>query len=125
MARSRRSSRGSSRREIEEAAFRLAAGGREGERVIVGVNRYVEDDAEPSSSTGSTWRSSEASASAPRPVRAERNAGDAADAALAEVRRVAETDENLLPAIREALRARCTVGEVCDVLRELWGTYDR
>ena len=29
-----------------------------------------------------------------------------------------------IPALREALRARCTVGEICSVLRELWGTYD-
>jgi methylmalonyl-CoA mutase N-terminal domain/subunit len=49
---------------------------------------------------------------------------DAAASALVEVRRVAETDENLLPALREALRARCTVGEICGALRELWGTYD-
>ena len=33
-------------------------------------------------------------------------------------------DENLLPPMREALRARCTVGEICGVLREEWGTYD-
>jgi methylmalonyl-CoA mutase, N-terminal domain len=56
-------------------------------------------------------------------VRAERD-GAAAVSALAEVRRVAETDGNLLPPMREALRARCTVGEICGVLRELWGTYD-
>ena len=41
-----------------------------------------------------------------------------------EVGRVAQTDANLLPALREALRSRCTVGEICDTLRELWGTYD-
>jgi methylmalonyl-CoA mutase N-terminal domain/subunit len=56
-------------------------------------------------------------------VRAERD-GDAATRSLAEVRVAAETDTNLLPPIREALRARCTVGEICGVLRELWGTYD-
>jgi methylmalonyl-CoA mutase, N-terminal domain len=56
-------------------------------------------------------------------VRAERDAAAAA-AAIDEVRRVAETDENLLPAMREALRARCTIGEICGALRELWGTYD-
>jgi methylmalonyl-CoA mutase N-terminal domain/subunit len=56
-------------------------------------------------------------------VRAERDA-DAAVAALAEVRRVAAGEENLLVPMREALRARCTVGEICGVLRELWGTYD-
>jgi methylmalonyl-CoA mutase N-terminal domain/subunit len=40
------------------------------------------------------------------------------------VGRIAATDANLLPALREALRAQCTVGEICGVLRELWGTYD-
>ena len=50
--------------------------------------------------------------------------GAAALPALEEVRRVAATDENLLSPMREALRAGCTVGEICGALRELWGTYD-
>jgi hypothetical protein len=56
-------------------------------------------------------------------VRAERDDA-AASSALDEVTRVASSDENLLPAMREALRAGCTVGEICAALRELWGTYD-
>ena len=56
-------------------------------------------------------------------MRAERNA-DAAAAALDEVRRVARGRGNLLLPMREALRARCTIGEICSELREHWGTYD-
>jgi methylmalonyl-CoA mutase N-terminal domain/subunit len=56
-------------------------------------------------------------------IRAERS-HEAAAAALEEVRRVAVGDTNLLPAMREALRSRCTVGEICGMLREEWGTYD-
>jgi methylmalonyl-CoA mutase N-terminal domain/subunit len=56
-------------------------------------------------------------------VRAERD-GTAAETALAEVRRVAAGDGNLLPPMRDALRARCTVGEICGALREVFGTYD-
>ena len=56
-------------------------------------------------------------------VRAQRDP-ETAEAALTEVRRTAETEANLLPPIREALRARSTVGEICNVLREIWGTYD-
>jgi methylmalonyl-CoA mutase N-terminal domain/subunit len=56
-------------------------------------------------------------------VRAERDAA-AAQAALGEVRRVAGGAENLLPPMREALRARCTVGEICNVLRDEFGTHD-
>jgi methylmalonyl-CoA mutase N-terminal domain/subunit len=38
---------------------------------------------------------------------------------------MAETDANLLPALREGLAARATIGELCGALRELWGTYDQ
>jgi methylmalonyl-CoA mutase N-terminal domain/subunit len=49
-----------------------------------------------------------------------------AEQSLARVREAAvRTDENLLPPLREALRAHCTIGELCGVLREEWGTYDR
>jgi methylmalonyl-CoA mutase N-terminal domain/subunit len=57
-------------------------------------------------------------------VRAERNAHEAA-AALARVREAARGTENLLPSVREALRARSTIGEICGVLREEWGEYDK
>jgi len=56
-------------------------------------------------------------------VRAERDAG-AAETTLAAVRAAAEGDANLLVPMRDALRARCTIGEICGTLRELWGTYD-
>jgi methylmalonyl-CoA mutase N-terminal domain/subunit len=56
-------------------------------------------------------------------VRAERNADDAA-ATIAKVRETARGETNLLPPMREALRARCTVGEICEALREEWGMYD-
>ena len=40
------------------------------------------------------------------------------------VRRVAAGTENLLPAMRKALRARCTIGEICEELRAEFSTYD-
>jgi methylmalonyl-CoA mutase N-terminal domain/subunit len=39
------------------------------------------------------------------------------------LRKAAEGRDNVLYPMREALRARATVGEVCDALREIWGTY--
>ena len=58
-----------------------------------------------------------------RRLRAERDAA-AAEAALGRVREAARGDANLLIPIREALAAHATVGEVCDALREEFGTYD-
>jgi methylmalonyl-CoA mutase N-terminal domain/subunit len=110
-------------REIEDAAYRYTQQVESGERVIVGVSRYVEDETEhvelhrldPEGERRQIERTAK--------VRAERNP-DAAAATLAEVRRVAETDENLLPAMREALQARCTIGEICNELRSVFGMYD-
>ena len=58
-------------------------------------------------------------------LRAERDQG-AVDAALAELRKAAESDAgtaNVLYPMKDALRARATVGEVCNALREVWGAY--
>jgi methylmalonyl-CoA mutase, N-terminal domain len=109
--------------EVETAAFRYQQQVESGERVIVGVNRFVEhehEDVELQRIDPETERRQHERTAR---VRAERNA-DAANAALGEVRRVASGDGNLLPALREALRAYCTIGEICDELRDLWGTYD-
>src|SRR5207245_6452325 len=55
-------------------------------------------------------------------LRAERDAGRV-PAALQGVRQAAEGTANLLPPMREALRAYATIGEVCGVLRDVFGEY--
>ena len=111
-------------REIEEAAYAYARGVESGERPIVGVNVHEEADEERVElhrvDAASERRQLERTAR----VRSERSP-EAAAAAVDEVRRVAAGEGNLLVPMREALRARCTIGEVCGALRELWGTYDR
>jgi methylmalonyl-CoA mutase N-terminal domain/subunit len=109
--------------EIEKSAFSYQQQVESGERVIVGVNRFHEAEDEeielhrldPAAERRQLERTAR--------VRAERNADETA-AALARVRETALGDGNLLPPMRDALRARCTVGELCGVLREEWGTYD-
>ncbi|HET8874431.1 MAG TPA: methylmalonyl-CoA mutase family protein [Gaiellaceae bacterium] len=110
-------------REIEDAAFRYQESVEAGRRVIVGVNRYQEHDSEPIELHELDPEAEKRQLERTARVRAERDA-DAAERALAEVRRVARGDENLLLPMREALRARCTVGEICEVLREEFGTFD-
>ena len=109
--------------EIEHSAFEWQEQVERGERVIVGVNRYAEDEEErvelhrldPESERRQVERTAR--------VRAERNA-EGALRALAAVRQAALGEGNLLPPMREALRARCTVGEICETLRAEWGMYD-
>ena len=109
--------------EIEQAAFAWQQQVETGERVIVGVNRFAEDEEtavelhrlDPEAERRQLERTAR--------VRAERNTDDAVRA-LAAVRETARGDANLLPPMREALRVHCTVGEICETLREEWGMYD-
>ncbi len=109
--------------EIDGSAFRYQSEIEAGERVVVGVNRFAEHEGERVELLAVDPEGERRQRERTARVRAERNE-EAATGALAEVRRVAESDANVLPAMREALRARCTVGEICGLLRELWGTYD-
>jgi methylmalonyl-CoA mutase, N-terminal domain len=115
--------RGFVQREIEEAAYRYAKQLEEGERAVVGVNRFVEEESESIELHRIDPESERRQLERTARVRAERNAEEAA-AALAEVRRVARGEANLLVPMREALRVHCTIGEICNELREEFGTYD-
>ena len=110
-------------REIEDSAFRYQQEVESGERVIVGVNRYEEAEGEDVELQRIDPAAEQRQLERTARVRAERDAA-AAQAALEEVRRVARGTENLLPAMREALRVRCTVGEISSVLRDEFGMFD-
>ncbi len=109
--------------EIEQAAFRYQQEIESGERVIVGVNKFAEDESErvellridPAAERRQLGRTAK--------VRSERNREEAVRT-LAAVREAARGETNLLPPMREALKARCTIGEICEELRSEWGTYD-
>jgi methylmalonyl-CoA mutase N-terminal domain/subunit len=109
--------------EIEQAAFEWQRQIEAGERVIVGVNRFAEEEQDPIELHRLDPESERRQVERTARVRAERSAEEAAGA-LEEVRRVARGEENLLVPMREALRARCTVGEISGALREEFGTYD-
>jgi methylmalonyl-CoA mutase, N-terminal domain len=114
---------GFTQHEIEEAAFEHERQVGAGEKVIVGVNRFAEGDEEPIELHHLDPEAERRQAERTRRVRAQRDSG-AAQAAIARVREVARGAENLLPPMREALAASCTVGEICEGLRAELGTYD-
>src|SRR5438093_307945 len=109
--------------EIERAAFEFQRQVEAGERVIVGVNAFEEESGERIELLQIDPAAEQRQLERTARVRAERNPEEAS-AALADVREAARGDANLLPPLREALRARCTVGEICEALREEWGMYD-
>jgi methylmalonyl-CoA mutase, N-terminal domain len=114
---------GFTQHEIEEAAFEYERQVEAGERLIVGVNRFAEAEEEAIELHSLDPEAERRQMERTQRVRTERDAG-AAEAALMRLREAARGDENLLPAMREALAAMCTVGEICAALREEFGTYD-
>jgi methylmalonyl-CoA mutase N-terminal domain/subunit len=108
--------------EIEAAAYEWTASLENGSRKIVGVNAFADGGEgrielhrlDPAAERRQIERTAR--------VRAGRDPGAAA-AAMGAVRAAARGTENMLPPIRAALAARCTVGEVCGALREEWGSY--
>jgi methylmalonyl-CoA mutase N-terminal domain/subunit len=108
--------------EIERAAYDLAKRIERGESVVVGVNRFriveaIEPDLQSVDDAVQQGQIDRV-----RQVRAERD-GEGVDRALADVVKVAESDDNLLVVMKEALRQQATVGEVCDALRGVFGVY--
>jgi methylmalonyl-CoA mutase, N-terminal domain len=108
---------------IEQSAFEHHRRVQSGDDVIVGVNRYQSGESEPIElqriDPGGERRQIERT----ERIRAERDPA-AWEAAVAAVRQAAGSDANILPPMREALRAGVTIGELCGVLREAWGVYD-
>ncbi|MFD9824705.1 methylmalonyl-CoA mutase family protein, partial [Streptomyces violascens] len=108
--------------EIERSAYRIAQETDSGERVVVGVNRFqieTEDPYEPLRVDPAIEAQQAARLAA---LRAERDQA-AVDAALAGLKKAAAGEDNVLYPMKDALKARATVGEVCNALREVWGTY--
>jgi len=108
--------------EIHDAAFRIQQAIESEERVVVGVNRFVDSDEKPIELLRVGTEEAERQIERVRVLRASRDQG-AVDASLADVRAVAQGTGNLLPSMKEALRARATLGEVSDVLRGEFGEY--
>ncbi|MGW1597114.1 acyl-CoA mutase large subunit family protein [Streptomyces sp. NPDC002343] len=111
--------------EIERNAYRIARETESGERVVVGVNRFRLDEEEPYASLRVDPAIEARQAERLARLRAGRDRRAVA-AALAALRKAAEGKEreaNVLYPMKEALRARATVGEVCGTLREVWGSH--
>jgi methylmalonyl-CoA mutase N-terminal domain/subunit len=113
---------GFQKREIEKTAYDVARGIESGERVVVGVNRYVspEDSAYEPLRVDPTIEAQQAER-----LRVLRETRDdaAVQTTLAALRKAAEGTDNVLYPMHDALRAKATIGEVCTTLREVWGVY--
>jgi methylmalonyl-CoA mutase, N-terminal domain len=108
-------------RELADSAFRYQQQVERGERVIVGVNRYVADGDEPELLHVDPIVE-ERQVARLQAVRARRDS-PAVEASLARLREDAEAGRNVMPALVECSDVYASLGEMCDVLRAVWGVY--
>jgi methylmalonyl-CoA mutase N-terminal domain/subunit len=108
---------------IADSAYVAQQAIERGERVVVGVNAFA--NASPSDEMALQRVDDRVEREQVERLRAFRSARDpaAAEAALAVVRAAARSGENLMPPFVDAVDANVTVGEICNVLREVFGTY--
>ena len=108
--------------QIHDAAFSIQQGIESGERVIVGVNRFVDAEERPVDLQRVSEEDVRMQIDRLRHLRDERDA-DSVARGLEAVERAASGTDNMLPPMKEALRSRATLGEVSDVLRGVYGEY--
>jgi len=113
---------GFQKREIEASAYRVAQEIDAGDRVVVGVNRYALAQEEPYEPLRVDPAIEAAQAERLAKLRAERD-NPAVEQALSRLRQAAAGTANVLYPLKDALRLRATIGEVCQSLREVWGRY--
>ncbi len=120
--------KGYPQREVAEAAHRYQVGVDTGEIPIVGVNCFEVPKEEDWIPINPAWvvrkqrEYEERQLERLRRVKETRNQAKV-ERALEEVRRAAERYENVFPAVLEAVKAYATLGEVCNVLREVYGEW--
>jgi methylmalonyl-CoA mutase N-terminal domain/subunit len=111
-------------REIDESAWGYQERYRLEQDIVVGVNRYVEDDIEIEDILRVDPESEKLQLDRLKAFKADRDQ-ELVQRRLEEVRTAAKGTENLLPVLREALKDRCSMGEVCGAMKDVFGAYQQ
>jgi methylmalonyl-CoA mutase N-terminal domain/subunit len=115
--------RGFPQKEIAESSYRFQQAFERKEKIMVGVNAFVQENEPPIEILYIDDSASETQLAKLDHLRRTRD-NDAVRRTLDRLRDTARTTENLMPRILDAVRAYATVGEMCDALREVWGEYE-
>jgi len=112
-------------KEIQESSVQFQKQIDSGEKVIVGLNKFVmpeKEDLGEQDIFEADPEVEEAQKEKLAAAKARRNGNDA-QKALSELEKAIDRDENLMPYIIEAVKSYTTVGEICGVMREKWGEF--
>jgi methylmalonyl-CoA mutase, N-terminal domain len=114
--------RGFQKAEIENTAYHVAREIDEGERIVVGVNKFAITGEEPYEPLRFDPAIEENQAERLARLKERRDKASFART-IAALKKAADGTDNVLYPLRDALRADATLGEVCDALRDVWGEY--
>ena len=109
-------------KEIQQSSYRFQKEIENNERVYVGINKYTMEEAPPANLLKVDMKGGQVEAEKLRKMRAARDAKRWGKA-LENLRKVSEKNENVMSAVIEAVKAEATIGEICDVWREIYGEY--
>lgn len=109
-------------REIQDSAYRHQKEVESGERVVIGVNRFTGGDELPMDLLKVDPAVGERQIDRLKKVRRRRDQRKVSEV-LQGLRRGAQSKDNLMPYIFEAVKAYASLGEICGVLREVFGEY--
>ena len=109
-------------KEIQNSAYRFQKEIESGERVYVGINKYTMEEPPPTGLLKVDMSVGDVKAVELKKFRAERDQAKW-KAALDKLAAVSKTSENVMPAVIEAVKAKATVGEICNVWREIFTVY--
>ncbi len=111
-------------REIQDSAYRYQREIEQEERIVVGVNRFQVEEEKPTNLLRVDPAVRTSQIERLKKLRSERD--DAVvGRRLADLKQGAEGDQNLIPLMLEAVKAYATLGEICDVLRGVFGEYQQ
>ena len=116
--------RGYIQREIQESAYRYQREIEESERVVVGVNRFQVEEEKPTNLLRVDPAVRVSQVERLKQLRGERDGGKV-EKNLAVLKRATEGDANVMPPIIDAVKAYATLGEICDVMRGVFGEYQQ
>jgi len=108
--------------EIAHSAYEYNKAIENGEKTIVGVNKFTSKETEPTPVFKIDDSIRQVQSEKLKVLRAKRD-NQKATACLETIRQKATTTENLMPSVIDAVENLCTLGEIADVLRGVWGEY--
>ncbi|TET85466.1 MAG: methylmalonyl-CoA mutase [Desulfobacteraceae bacterium] len=111
-------------REIQDSAYKYQRDIEKEERIVVGLNRFQVEEEKPSNLLRVDPAVRVAQIEKLKQLKSERD-GERLKNTLADLKQGAEGNANVMPLILEAVKAYATLGEICNVLREVFGEYQQ